>query len=142
MALQRTNPLPVGRYWIDIFGEEKNLEFRSWLARNSASLTVEKDEYHIATDGYPMHTWYRFAVTAPVAWEGPGFPDIIPEGESGPNTTSETAQTPHVPSTGEEIDALEQSVKDAASGASEAIKNGVMIALIIAGGYLAYRALS
>lgn len=137
MALQRANPLPIGRYWIDIYGAEKTLQFRSWIARNSASLTVEKEEHHLPKGDFDEHTWYRFAVTAPVAWEGPGLPDIIPEGETGPQTVSETADAPHVPTTGEEIDAIEQSIKES----GEALKTGVMIVLILAGGYLAYKVL-
>lgn len=138
MAIQRANPLPVGLYWIDIIGAPKTLQFRSWLARNSDSVTVEKDEYHLPTGDYPEHTWYRFAVGAPVAWEGPGFPDIIPDGESPPQTEKETSQSPHVASTGEVIDQLEESVKDAADSA----KTGFYALLAAGGMYIIYKLIS
>lgn len=75
MALERQNPLPLGRYWVDVF-EEDWPRFDAWLELNKHFVTVHAVENHDDED--PERRWYLFSVTAPflVAWLGPGLPTI------------------------------------------------------------------
>lgn len=40
MALERSNPLPPGRYWVDVSPADKPA-FDGWLAANRGALAVE-----------------------------------------------------------------------------------------------------
>lgn len=99
MALQRQNPLPVGRYWVDVT-EKDFSKFEEWLKTNTASLqviTTEEKERRPVTPGetgpigysqyWPATRWYLFDVKAPVNWEGPGFPTIAGEGVTSSEDT-------------------------------------------------------
>lgn len=77
MAVERRNPLPKGSYWIDIPPEDQKA-FDAW--RRNASVKTRATQRN-SDDGW---TWYRFDVTAPVAWGGWGFPTI-----SDPNVDDE-----------------------------------------------------
>lgn len=95
MALERRNPLPRGRYWVDVFdlvsthpatdGENMQAAFRNWLARNADTVRVESTQ---SFDTEPARDFYIFRVLDPVSWEGPGFPEIATDGvQSSADTT-------------------------------------------------------
>lgn len=94
MALERKNPLPIGRYWVDV--PEANLpEFQAWLAERPTQIHVEATDQALAD-----LTWYLFAVSSPVPWFGPGTPTIA---ESWVHSREDTVQRPPA-----EIDPLDK----------------------------------
>jgi hypothetical protein len=90
MALERRTPLPIGRYWIDVFKRE---EFRAWLRTAAERVHVAATESFAANAGGPARDWYLFEVKAPVAWSAItfGFPDIAPPSIT---SSSDTVQRP------------------------------------------------
>jgi len=86
-ALERHNPVPPGKYWVDVF-EQDSPTFYDWLAANRGSVRVESTESFPSNEGGPAREWYLFTVSAPVQWNGPGFPTI-----AGPAVTSSTDTT-------------------------------------------------
>lgn len=94
MAVERRNPLPPGRYWVDVFdrvalsgpfaGTNEQQSFREWLKAFSFTLHVEATETH---DSDPPRDWYLFRVEQPTPWLGPGFPTIAtPDVKSSADT--------------------------------------------------------
>lgn len=76
MALERSNPLPPGSYWVDVPPSDA-AAFDAWLRSNAGALRV------VATSaGQAGWQWIRFDVEAPamVFWQGPGFPTIAVQG--------------------------------------------------------------
>jgi|SRR5262245_7424249 len=75
MAVERANPLPQGRYWVDLSPDDL-LPFNVWLGQNKGSVAVRASSKS-ATDGWE---WVLFDVVAPamVFWNGPGYPTIAP----------------------------------------------------------------
>lgn len=74
-AIERKNPLPPGKYWVDVF-EPQEIAFQDWLRRNKANVAVTSTESFDPTGDYAARVWRLFEVNAPVTWEGPGFPTI------------------------------------------------------------------
>lgn len=89
-AIERRNPLPVGRYWVDVF-TSKEAAFQNWLRAHKAEVQVISAETFEPIDDYEGRVWRLFKTTAPVPWEGPGLPTI-----AGPdvNSSADTAQRP------------------------------------------------
>lgn len=89
-AIERANPLPAGRYWVDVFTPQE-AAFQAWLQKNKSNVAVTTTESFDPIDSYPGRVWRLFEVNAPVSWEGPGFPTI-----AGANvqTSGDTVQRP------------------------------------------------
>lgn len=87
MAIERRNPLPAGKYWVDVFDPHTS-PFLAWLSKNQANLTVNTTE---RIQGDPEGNWILFTVRSPILWEGPGYPTI-----AGPNVVSkaDTSERP------------------------------------------------
>ena len=121
MTMERRNPLPVGRYWVDIIDTKSypgaSLHFTAWLVRNKGKVEVVKREeidsvstwdpvFH-PDDGYqyaPKRLWYLFDVKLPALWEkgkGWGFPSVVKSATApkAPDikTASDTAKRPPDP---------------------------------------------
>lgn len=128
MAIERKNPLPVGKYWVDVFDPHIN-DFKDWLDKNKDSVIIDKQEYYIARDNYPQRNWYLFHNTAPVDWQGPGFPTIA---EQETHTSEDTAQKPPPEPSGVEV------IEDAFSKAG----NILTLAGLAVGGILLYKVFS
>lgn len=93
MPLQRkTNPLPRGLYWQDIFAKDE-AAFNKWLANAQLfkAVQVVRSEH---TESDPPRTWVLFRVLDPIRWDGPGFPTIA---EREDLTAADTGQKPDVP---------------------------------------------
>jgi hypothetical protein len=98
MALERRNPVPIGRYWVDVFdqvsthpatkGQNTQTAFRDWLRRNASTVKSESTQ---SFDSKPARDFYIFRVTAPTPWEGPGFPEVAP---AAVQSSADTAQRP------------------------------------------------
>ena len=139
MAMQRSNPLPPGKYWVDVFDPDRS-DFRGWLADNAVTLRVDKQEDKLARGGYPAETWYLFTVLSPTPWNGPGFPTIA---EGGITTADDVAQRPDPPpgvteQAGEVLDSIEAGAK----AAEDAAKTGFWAVLALGVGVILYKILS
>jgi len=139
MAIQRNNPLPPGKYWVDVFDPDRQ-EFRGWLADNASTLHVEKQEDKLARGGYPAETWYLFTVTAPTPWNGPGFPTISDDAVQQWDDTAERPPPP--PSVSEQAGEVIDSVEAAAKSAEDAAKTGFWAVLALGVGVILYKILS
>lgn len=100
MTLERRNPLPAGRYWIDV-ADPRRTDFTTWLAVNKDSVHVTNTE---ASEGPPASDFYIFTVAesvsvpggtgtinVPVQWDAVsfGFPTVAgPEVQSKADTRS------------------------------------------------------
>lgn len=105
MAVERRNPLPVGRYWIDVIDTRARpglrLRFAEWLGGNRSSVrVVRREQFGGLLTGAPRD-WYLFEVMSPVTWPataGFGYPSIA-RSETAPTApevrqASDTAQMP------------------------------------------------
>jgi len=91
MAMQRKNPVPPGKYWVDQF-EQRILEFDMWLRRNDDKVKVIKREEFARLWNGRQRVWYLFQVQQPVKWEkGWGFPTIA---QSAENPTAPVVEKP------------------------------------------------
>jgi len=125
MAQERKNPLPPGRYWIDVFDPHRR-GFKDWLDKNASTISVEQTkEYETNT---PLGTFYLFTTSEPVQWEGPGFPTIA---DQGVQSQEDTAQRP--PPEKEGLEKLEEIVENTGSF--------LAMAAILGIGYVAYKIL-
>lgn len=96
--LVRTEPLPIGRYWIDIFHEpiaNKSI-FDTWLINGKAAgaVIIERTESRGADDGGPARDWYIFQIVKPWGWgiaEWVGWPNDAP---ANIQTSDDTVQKP------------------------------------------------
>jgi hypothetical protein len=133
-GVERTNPLPVGKYWVDVFWSKKNA-FSGWLEKNKAALRVlNSEEYPGNIDaGYEARTWYLFQVLSPVQWEGPGLPTVA---GADVTTSDDTAQKP--PPEKDVLDQIDDAAKAAAKTTRTAVIAGVVTAVVVGGVLIAY----
>jgi hypothetical protein len=89
MTIERRNPVPKGRYWVDIIDTKSypgaRLFFVAWLARNRGKVEVVKKESFGALITGAARDWYLFDVKLPVEWEkgqGFGLPTIVRSAEN------------------------------------------------------------
>lgn len=96
-ALMRTNPLPVGRYWLDVFGDNRD-KMASWVTSGGSSVQVQDTESFDENSGGPARDFYIFKVLAPLAWDAVtfGYPTVA---DSSVNSSDDTVQKPAVEST-------------------------------------------
>lgn len=89
MAQERRQPLPIGRYWLDLRPGVLDT-FRAWAASNPLRITVERFEAHGGV------TFAIFRVLQPTRFDQRtfGFPSIAP---ADIQQASDTAQRPAVP---------------------------------------------
>jgi hypothetical protein len=73
MAMERRNPLPAGRYWIQLPPKDAP-SFDAWRAANKGKVHSRATST-TAADGW---TWYLFDTTAPLMWDAAawGFPTV------------------------------------------------------------------
>lgn len=121
MAIERRNPLPPGRYWVDIFDTDEPfgggpLGFNIWLMQNSSSVTLLKREQtssRLATG--VAGWWYLFDVTRPVIWPRNkrfGLPTIV--SPAATPTAQDTVQRPPPTTMSDEISRVVEPLRDAA----------------------------
>jgi len=127
MAIERRNPLPLGRYWVDVF-DPHIADFRVWLSNHEDSIKVEKQENYLPRDTYPAHNWYLFTVTKETPWEGPGLPTIA---EQEIHASEDTAQKPPPEPSG--LDQIEAGIEKAG--------NFLLIGALVGAAYVGYRIL-
>ena len=95
--LERKNPLPVGRYWVDVPGSYLGT-FQAWLADRQEQIHVdatgERQASGTLTSPGVSITWYAFTVKSPVPWFGPGTPTIA---DSSITSIDDTVSRPPPP---------------------------------------------
>lgn len=130
-AVERQNPLPAGRYWVDVFQNDSDT-FGAWLSSNKATVRVRTTEHF---DSDPARDWYLFEVSVPTPWHGPGFPTI-----AGPNvtTSSDTAQRPDPPPFATEQ--IEQILAGEKRALTTAVWVGVGLIAVVGGALIVYYA--
>lgn len=90
MAIERRNPLPKGKYWIDTFGDNR-LKFADFL--KSSGVHVDATQ---SFDSEPPRDWFLFTVSNPIPFDAKafGFPTIAtPDVKSA----DDTIQKPDLP---------------------------------------------
>jgi hypothetical protein len=120
MALEKRDPLPVGRYWIDVTNEHETL-FETWTLHDGVYVLKSTPlEDSIATEA---GTWYLFETKVPTPWGmAPtlGWPTIA---DASVQSKPDTADAPEV-----EQPTLEDFFGGIQSGAS-------MLLLVLVAGY-------
>lgn len=123
MGIERRNPVPPGRYWIDIF-ESGFSAWQTWLASNRSTVRVESTEEHPAAGDAPARQFFIFSVSAPILWpenRGLGLPSIA---DPGVSSSADTVVRPPPP--GGVIDQLGDAV--------DSISSGVKTVVVVVGG--------
>lgn len=98
-AEERSNPLPAGRYQIDVFTPNW-AAFNSWLSTNRATVKVNSTEQSGDDETDPTtYEEYVFTVSAPTTWSAVtfGYPDIIPSGTPLPGDPATNPSQLNVP---------------------------------------------
>lgn len=123
MTIERRNPVPKGRYWVDIIDTKSypgaRLFFYGWLARNRGKVEVVKKESFGALVTGAARDWYLFDVKLPVEWEkgqGFGLPTIVKSAENPTAPVVTTAadtgtRPPPPPSFSEQLSDMFQDAK-------------------------------
>lgn len=117
MTLERRNPLPAGRYWIDVVSAKQD-EFTGYLAAMGDRVHVEATEA-----GEPL--WFLFQVKTPIPWFpiNFGFPTIAP---ASIKSKADTVSRPDLPKDG--ADQIDDAVKGLAGSGSRLLEVGALIA--------------
>jgi hypothetical protein len=98
MSQVRKQPLPVGRFWINVIDDapggthtNRIANWEAWAAANPQRVAIDKRE---ATDAGA--TWYLFRVLKPIKFDQIqfGFPN---DAGGDVNTAADTSQRPPVP---------------------------------------------
>lgn len=81
--LQRTSPLPIGEYWIDVIGPTAQEAFAVWRFENQSTIQILTTESFEADEGFPARDWVKFEVKSPTPWQASkiGYPNIIGDDE-------------------------------------------------------------
>ena len=130
MALVRTQPLPAGRYWIDVRGEQLDA-WMAWIKANPGTVTVEHAEPVEVTPfiGPAVGiTFFIFSTARPLQFDQRlfGFPSSAPADIKSANDTAQRPPTPSIKS--EFIDPLLEQVQAAAgSNLGRALLIGVLL---------------
>jgi hypothetical protein len=145
MTVERQNPLPIGRYWLDLVGPEKLARFEGAVkGLNEAHpdiIHVINTAHHDATvvPAAPQRDWVLFEITSPAIWdhENIGDPTI-----AGPDVTAEsdTVQRPPEP---EDVstriaDTVEDAEKSLGTIGGTIAKVAVGAGVVVVGGLALY----
>lgn len=123
MTVETRNPLPAGRYWIDVSKEPTSLgTFLGFLDAGKSFVHVE------VTEDDPDFSWYLFATTKDLVWPSNiGYPTIA---EKNVKSRADTIQRPDP-----EKDVLDQipSASDIAGSVTGALsKSFTLVAAVVA----------
>lgn len=134
--LQKADPLPPGRYWIDVF-EDKLAVFQAWFL-TTPGVVMENQEKFEPEGTYPARTWYLFEVKKPAPWglaTKLGWPTIA---TADVRTSDDTVQKPDpstipvFPTGGPDIF---PDWKDVSPGWKVAVIGGVVLLVAVAASY-------
>lgn len=128
MAIERRRPLPPGRYWADIFPQNRVM-WDAWvkLAGESGALHGEVSEHFDATDGAPEHDFVIFVTNRELAWSDSDMGFAPNVAGSDVHSSNDTAQKPPpIPSAVDQISSGIDSLKSAV-----AVGVGVAVAAVV-----------
>lgn len=103
MALERRDPLPPGRYWLDLFPPlvpgrpDGRKHFAEWVKEHTGAVLIESTESFAST---PPREFVIFRTSRSVPWgrhmgDVLGFPTIAPSSGAGAvRSSSDTVQRP------------------------------------------------
>jgi hypothetical protein len=97
-VLERRNPIPPGRYWIDALGDPAMDKLNNWLVAHRSTLRLLASEYEKGEAGpfsNPVPSeWALFEVVQPTPLDGlPSFPTVATPGVT---SRGDTVQRPDV----------------------------------------------
>lgn len=98
-AEERSNPLPTGSYWVDVFADNRP-KMASWAKANRGSVQVLSTQTVGDDDEDPTtYDEYTFKVSSPVAWDARtfGYPEIIAPPAAPPKSTTVTSPSGSAP---------------------------------------------
>jgi hypothetical protein len=129
-AVERRNPLPIGRYWVDVFAKDSDA-FTQWTKRNTDRLKIRGTEHFANDDAALVRDWMLFEVLSPVPWEGPGFPTVA---DASVTSSSDTSDRPPPPPA--VVDQMQGMLDNAAHEIGDALKTGVIVSAAVGVGIL------
>jgi hypothetical protein len=128
MALERRNPLPVGRYWLDVWAKDAQA-WADFVRANAAALKTERTEHFEENAGGPARDFVIFKTSAPVPWNAKfGFPTIAPSSVQGSGDTVDKLP----PETGPELPTLLGGAGVVAGTLAILVGGGLVLGLISA----------
>lgn len=93
MTIERRRPLPVGRYWADIFPQNRPA-FEAWRNVNATRARLEATEFKEGSGGAPDHDWVLFSTSAETLWPDDVLGFAPNRADSSVATSDDTAQKP------------------------------------------------
>lgn len=122
-TLMRQNPLPAGRYWIDVFGDNRD-KMSSWVTTQVGAVKVQDTESFDETSDFPARDFYIFQVVSPAPWDAVtfGYPTLA---DSAVQSSDDTVQKPTVEST-----------SDILQGAADTVTKIAFWSAVVIGGVL------
>lgn len=97
MATVRSNPIPAGRYWSDLIGDNAIGRWQDWRAKTANSggvtrLRLVTTAHHPADGDAPVREWVLYELTEPVFYDHEFFAPV--NDGTGINDESDTVQRP------------------------------------------------
>lgn len=125
MPLVRKNPMPAGRYWIDVPKPARKI-WDLFVKKNSDILKVEQDKSDTWLPGCGSIDWVLFTLSDLAIWpRGIGFPN------SADASVKARPDVHQAPPSMTEKEAVKEVARDIATTASEAASSAFTTALLI-----------
>lgn len=131
MTVETRNPLPAGRYWIDVSKSPKSLgTFLGFLDAHKGFVHVE------ATEDDPEFSWYLFSTTKDLIWpEGIGYPtvagaDIKSRADTVQRADPEKDVIDQLPTAGDIVSGVKSSLTGAVSLVAAVVAAALAIRLL------------
>jgi hypothetical protein len=136
--IEHRNPLPAGRYWVDVTattevrGTDPDVnaslpprdQMSQWFSVHKSTLRPVSTVDH--ADAEPPRAWYLFDVLAPTPWVGIGLPSAAGNVKSEADTTNRPDPSPDL------LDAIASPLSGLASSAGRALAGGVIVLAAVA----------
>lgn len=134
MTIERRRPLPVGRYWVDVF-EPNRVKWEAW--RNSfvsaGKAAIDHTESFPEVDGAPAHDFIIFRVLTPTVWPDADMGFGVNVAPDEIQSSDDTVSKPDVPSGTEQLEAFGRDLSKAIGSVLAVVAGAVVtIALVSA----------
>lgn len=124
MPMVRKNPMPAGRYWIDITAASRDI-WDLFVKKNADIITIEKDEPDTWLPGFKSVWFVVFTLKDKTIWpRGVGFPDTM---ETWQKERTDVHQRGPIPTPGDVWDDITHT---AAEKAQEVLTGAAILAAI------------
>jgi hypothetical protein len=140
--VMRTNPIPAGRYWVDVFGFNIPLAAAWFKGMSGLGVHVNATEHFPSTEVPEVRDWYLFTYTpvngVPVVWDQKTFGFLTIAGPEV-KSSADTASTPPLPLDPlNELETFAESVGALVGVTSKAGAIALTGGLFIGAGYLLF----